>query len=174
MHHYLTYQYVPAPWSIYEGVSKLSPGHILTWQDGKVEARQVLATGLRGTRNEQFSIGSRSRRTAAGTAARGDQDPDVQRAAAGRVPVGRRRLLRSGRGDGAKHPPEPVKTFSIGFEDGRSTNGTTLGGRRHYGTDHHELVVTSSALEVLPSLAWHFDEPFADSSAIPTVSTSPR
>ena len=40
LHHYLTYQYVPAPWSIYEGVSKLLPGHILTWQDGKIETRR--------------------------------------------------------------------------------------------------------------------------------------
>ena len=69
----------------------------------------------------------------------------------------------------ARLTSEPVKTFSIGFED------RAFDERRYarmvaerYGTDHHELVVSPSALDVLPTLAWHFDEPFADSSAIPS------
>jgi asparagine synthase (glutamine-hydrolysing) len=62
-----------------------------------------------------------------------------------------------------------VKTFSIGFDE------QAFDERRYarklaewYGTDHHELVVRPSAIDVLPALAWHFDEPFADSSAIPS------
>ena len=73
----------------------------------------------------------------------------------------------------ARSASEPVKTFSIGFED--ATFDERAHARivaSHYGTDHHEHVVTSSALEVLPSLAWHYDEPFADSSAIPTFYVS--
>jgi asparagine synthase (glutamine-hydrolysing) len=63
----------------------------------------------------------------------------------------------------------PIRTFSIGFaeQDFDELQFARQVARR-YGTDHYELVVKPSALEVLPQLAWHFDEPFADSSSIPT------
>ena len=67
----------------------------------------------------------------------------------------------------------PVRTFSIGFDE---ADFDELRFARQvatrYGTDHYELVVKPNALEVLPRLAWHFDEPFADSSAIPTYYVS--
>ena len=69
----------------------------------------------------------------------------------------------------ARQASGPVKTFSIGFEDGRfdeRAHARRLAG--YYGTEHQEFVVTPAALDVLPTLAWHFGEPFADSSAIPS------
>ena len=67
----------------------------------------------------------------------------------------------------------PIRTFSIGFAE---SDFDELAYARQvaarYGTDHYELVVKPSALDVLPKLAWHFDEPFADSSAIPTYYVS--
>ena len=69
----------------------------------------------------------------------------------------------------ARVSTEPVKTFSIGFEDTRFDERTHARAvARQYGTDHHEFVVEASALDILPTLAWYFDEPFADSSAIPS------
>jgi len=64
---------------------------------------------------------------------------------------------------------QPVKTFSIGFPV-REYDETDYAKRvaEHLRTDHHEFQVTPHALDVLPELVWHFDEPFADSSAIPT------
>jgi asparagine synthase (glutamine-hydrolysing) len=63
----------------------------------------------------------------------------------------------------------PVRTFSIGFEDGAYNElAHARKVARHFGTDHTEFVVKPDALEVLPQLVWHFDEPFADASAIPT------
>ena len=88
LHHYLTYQYVPAPWSIYQDVRKLPPGHMLTWQDGRVETRRYWKLPC-GTARAGH-LGSAGRGAAAGAAARGDQDPDDERAAARRVPVRRR------------------------------------------------------------------------------------
>lgn len=64
---------------------------------------------------------------------------------------------------------EPVKTFSIGFEE--QDFSELHHARRvadHVGADHHEFIVRPDALEVLPTLVEHYGEPFADSSAIPT------
>ena len=64
---------------------------------------------------------------------------------------------------------QPVRTFTIGFEE---TDYSELEDARvvarHLGTDHHEMVVKASALDILPDLVWYLDEPFGDSSAVPT------
>jgi asparagine synthase (glutamine-hydrolysing) len=68
-----------------------------------------------------------------------------------------------------KHSAEPIKTFTIGFpvpEYDESKYAETVA--RHLGTDHRVLQVNPDALDVLPKLAYHYDEPFSDSSAIPT------
>jgi asparagine synthase (glutamine-hydrolysing) len=63
----------------------------------------------------------------------------------------------------------PVKTFSIGFEE---KDFDELGYAKlvseYFSTEHHEFVVKPNAIEILPELVWHYNEPFADSSAIPT------
>jgi asparagine synthase (glutamine-hydrolysing) len=73
----------------------------------------------------------------------------------------------------AQESPEPVRTFSIGFEE-RSfdelSRARTVA--RRYGTDHHELVLRPDAAALLPEIAAAFDEPFADSSALPTYVVS--
>jgi asparagine synthase (glutamine-hydrolysing) len=69
----------------------------------------------------------------------------------------------------AQASPRPVKTFSIGFDDpdfDELEHARTVA--RHFGTDHHEFVVRPDGLAILDDLIGHFDEPFADSSAIPT------
>ena len=63
----------------------------------------------------------------------------------------------------------PVKTFAIGFPDPKydETHYAELAAR-HLGTEHQTFIVEPKAWETLPALAWQFDEPFADSSALPT------
>jgi asparagine synthase (glutamine-hydrolysing) len=170
LHHYLTYQYVPAPWSIYEGVSKLPPGHMLTWQDGTIETRRYWE--LPSARNERFSSVPQAAERLRELLLEATRIRMVSER-----PLG---AFLSGGVDSsavvaamARSASEPVKTFCIGFEDAvldERAYARIVADR--YGTDHHEEVVTSSALEVLPSLAWHYDEPFADSSAIPTFYVS--
>jgi asparagine synthase (glutamine-hydrolysing) len=63
----------------------------------------------------------------------------------------------------------PVKTFSIGFsEQDFSELEYARMVARHLGTDHHEFVVSPHTVDILPKLAWHYGEPFADSSALPS------
>jgi asparagine synthase (glutamine-hydrolysing) len=64
---------------------------------------------------------------------------------------------------------KPVKTFTIGFEEsGFSEIDDARNVASHLGTDHNEIIVRPSALEILPDLVWYLDEPFGDSSALPT------
>jgi asparagine synthase (glutamine-hydrolysing) len=64
---------------------------------------------------------------------------------------------------------QPVRTFSVGFEESEySELADARLVAKYLGTDHHEMVVKPSALEILPELVWHLDEPFGDSSAVPT------
>ena len=73
----------------------------------------------------------------------------------------------------AEESSRPVKTFSIGFEDEAFNElpYARLQAER-YGTEHHELMVKPDAAEVLPLLVRHYNEPFADSSALPTYYVS--
>ena len=67
----------------------------------------------------------------------------------------------------------PIQTFSIGFsEKAFDERSYAREAAARLKTDHHEFIVDPSAVEMLPRLIWHYDEPFADSSAIPTMSLS--
>ena len=165
LHHYLTYQYVPAPWSIYQGIQKLPPGHLLSWHNGvavisrywrldctesSVSSIPEAAEKLRELLLDATRVRMISERPL-GAFLSGGVDSSAVVAAMARL------------------SPMPVKTFSIGFDN--DLFDERLHARRlaeHYGTDHSEFVVTPAGLDLLPTLAWHFDEPFADASAIPT------
>jgi asparagine synthase (glutamine-hydrolysing) len=73
----------------------------------------------------------------------------------------------------AQHMNQPVKTFSIGFnEDSYNELKYARLTAKKLGTDHHEFIVTPQICDVIDDLVWHFDEPFADPSAIPTYMVS--
>lgn len=165
LHHYLTYQYVPAPWSIYEGVSKLPPAHTLAYEGGKARItrywklsyankldlpEEEAAERMRELIRECTRIRLISERPL-GALLSGGVDSSLVVAAM------------------AEQMSEPVKTFTIGFDDNRfdERKYARMVAER-FGTEHHELVVTPDLLDIIPKLVWHYDEPFADSSAIPT------
>src|SRR4051812_39881634 len=163
--HYLTFLYTPRDASIFEGVHKLPPGHYLRWRDGRTEVKQYWRIGER----ETFS-GSESDAVAAlGTVL---QDA-VRSHMVSDVPLGA--FLSGGVDSSAvvgmmsRASSQPVKTFSIGFDEpefDELEHARTVA--RHFGTEHHEFVVRPDGLTILEDLIGHFDEPFADSSAIPT------
>ena len=163
--HYLAFLYTPRDASIFEGVRKLPPGHFLRWRDGRSQIVRYweIAADESFSGSEQDAI-----------AALGDVLQDAVRShMVSDVPLG---AFLSGGVDSsavvgmmAQASSRPVKTFSIGFDDpafDELEHARVVA--RHFGTDHHEFVVKPDGLSILGDLIAHFDEPFADSSAIPT------
>lgn len=175
---YLRHNYVPAPHSIYEGISKLEPGSILTISEGSPEPRyRVYWSGA------AIAL-DRSRRSAGLSAQEAvDGCESVLKAAIGRqmmadVPLG---AFLSGGIDSATvvslmqaQSTRPVRTFTIGFHESRYNEADHAKSiASHLGTDHTELYVTAEeAMAVIPRLPTIYDEPFADSSQIPTFLVS--
>ena len=168
LHAYLTYQYVPAPLTIFKGIRNLPPGHYLICEaeDGvKLERywRLPWVAEDKGPRNV----------SGWGHLLREELEESVKLRLISDVPLG---AFLSGGIDSsvivglmAKHTTQPVKTFSIGFQE--KTFDELSHARvvsRHFGTEHYEFVVRPNAVDLLPKLVWHYNEPFADSSAIPT------
>lgn len=174
----LRHNYIPAPHSIYRGIHKVLPGHILTLRAGNREpisqaywsALEVAERGI----SEPFS-GSEEEAT--------DQLEALLRDAIklrmiADVPLG---AFLSGGIDSSTvvalmqaQSDRPVKTFSIGFhEKGYNEAEDAKKIAQHLGTDHTELYVTpEEAMAVIPRLPDLYDEPFSDSSQIPTFLVS--
>jgi asparagine synthase (glutamine-hydrolysing) len=169
IHHYLTYQCVPAPLCAFKGVHKLLPGHYLLARNGRFEVRRYWKLSHRpkfAARTERERRGLERElieRLDEATALRMISDVPLGAFLSGGVDSSAIVALMSERSS------TPVRTFSIGFDD--DAYNELAHARRvaaHFGTDHTEFVVRPNALEILPQLVWHFDEPFADASAIPT------
>jgi asparagine synthase (glutamine-hydrolysing) len=175
---YLRYLYVPAPLGIYEGIHKQLPGTILTLRAGSRDVAtrtywSVAAAAERGVAN-------RFRGTEAEAADTLDallRDAVALRMVAD-VPLG---VFLSGGVDSSlvtalmqAQTSQPVKTFTIGFAEGAYDEAKYAAAiAKHLGTAHTELYVTpADALNVIPSLPSMYDEPFADSSQIPTYLVS--
>ncbi|MEW6249980.1 MAG: asparagine synthase (glutamine-hydrolyzing) [Planctomycetota bacterium] len=171
LHRYLIFQYVPAPHSIYRDFSKLLPGHYLTLEASRpLDDRPRAYWRLEPRPFAGNYDDAKARLGELLTAA-------VRKRLIADVPLG---AFLSGGVDSSivvalmrALGVSPLRTFSIGFPDPRYDE-TTYARRvaERFGTEHHEHVVTPEAREILDLLAWHFDEPFADSSAIPTYYVS--
>lgn len=169
IHHYLTYQSVPAPMSAFRGVRKLPPAHYLEVSEGHIELHRywklsyAAPHAVKSVREERALEAELLHRLEEAVAVRMISD----------VPLG---AFLSGGIDSsavvalmARHSSGPVRTFSIGFDD---DDYDELPYARQvaerFGTRHLEFVVKPQAAEILPRLVRQYDEPFADASAIPT------
>jgi asparagine synthase (glutamine-hydrolysing) len=165
LEHYLAFLYTPADRSIFPGVFKLLPGHLLEWHDGRADTAPFW----------ELPVAEMSRVDEA--AAADELDARLRDAVRSHlvsdVPVG---AFLSGGLDSslvvglmAEVSDQPVRTFSIGFDEPAydELDSARLVAR-HFRTEHHEFIVRPDALGIVERLVEHFDEPFADSSAIPT------
>ncbi|MCP1750203.1 asparagine synthase (glutamine-hydrolyzing) [Bradyrhizobium elkanii] len=174
---FMRHNYIPAPHTIYRDVYKLEPGTILTLEVGREpqtekfwDARQVALDGLSNplTGNEASLVEQLETLLVDAVRKRTMADVPLGAFLSGGVDSSTVVALMKAANVG------PVKTFSIGFEQKAFNEAPHAAAiARHLGTDHTELIVTSQeALEVVPKLSEIFDEPFADSSQIPTYLVS--
>ncbi|MGA1794322.1 MAG: asparagine synthase (glutamine-hydrolyzing) [bacterium] len=166
LHHYLTFQYIPHPMTIYKGIMKLPPAHYLVWENGAIHTARYWDLDYR-TKHAASSMEDLEAQFI-------DRFEDAVRIRLmSDVPLGA--FLSGGIDSSAtvammsRLTNAPVKTFSIGFED-HAYNELSYARKvaRLFNTEHHEFIVRPNAAQILPSLIWHYDEPFADSSAIPS------
>ncbi|MCM8805135.1 MAG: asparagine synthase (glutamine-hydrolyzing) [Candidatus Omnitrophica bacterium] len=163
---FLTYQAIPSPYTIFTHIRKLQPGHFLLWKDGSVKIErywQIDFTKKLILKDEQEYIDAMWEKLKEATKIRMISD----------VPLG---AFLSGGIDSStivgimsEFSTSPVKTFSIGFEE---TDFSELKYAKivaqKFSTEHNEFIVRPDIISILPKLVWHYNEPFADSSMVPT------
>src|SRR6266566_309763 len=166
---YLVYRYVPTPNTLFKNVMKLPAAHILIYEDGQISTKRYWELPFTPTCQD-------------------DEATAIERILAllkdavkvrlmSEVPLG---AFLSGGVDSSvvvglmsQMMSQPVKTFSIGFEeDDYSELPYARQIAEHFGTDHHEFLVRPELISVLPQLVWAYDEPFADASMLPTYYVS--
>jgi len=168
---FLAFNSIPAPLSIFRETRKLAPGHVLVREgDGEVRLERYARPGPlpeRGDDDEAELVEELRARLRDSVRAHLVSDVPVGVLLSGGVDSGLLAAL------AAQESPEPVRTFSIGFEEqsfDELADARVVAER--YRTDHRELVLRPDAALLLPALAEAFDEPFADSSALPTYLVS--
>lgn len=167
---YLSFGYVPEEFCILNGVKKLPPGHSLTYREGRVEVREywdIELTPLDADMPEaEWCRFLRDKLREA-----------VEVRLISEVPLG---AFLSGGVDSStivglmsQLSAQPVKTFSIGFrEDSFDELKYARIAAKHFNTEHHEFIVTPDLFDLVNEIVRHFDEPFADQSALPTYMLS--
>jgi len=162
---YLSYLCVPAPMTAFKEIRKLEPGHWMRWKAGEIKMQRYwlpdFSNKIKISETEAIEETARILRES------------TKLRMISEVPLG---AFLSGGVDSstvvalmAQESSQPVKTFSIGFEE-EDFSELKYAKRvaEHVGAEYHEFIVKPDALEVLPKLVEHYGEPYADSSAIPT------
>ena len=162
---YLTYGYVPQPATILEGVNKLPPAHYAVWRDGRLSLTRYWSPDWNAEQDSPPGEDVERLRALLAEAVAEQMIADV--------PLG---AFLSGGVDSTiivglmqQASSRPVKTFAIGFDDPAfDETRYAEAAARYLGTEHHTFRIEPRAWETIAALADQFDEPFADSSALPT------
>jgi len=164
---YLSLGYVPAPWTIFRGAAKLPAGHLAVCD----------ARGLRIERYWDLELHAEDAGAGADSDLAHELEALLGEAVRDRlesdVPLGA--FLSGGLDSGTivslmgDHLAQPVRTHTVGFADRQTDEREDAAAvARALGTDHVATEVRPDLADVLPRIAWHLDEPFADPSAVPT------
>ncbi len=166
---YFSLGYIPAPRSIYRAIKKVQPGHYLHVSGRKVEEFRYWDISF--AESQEFTESQWLEKLLS------EFEDAVRIRLMSEVPLG---AFLSGGLDSsavvammARIQDQPVKTATIGFnEDKFDESQYARQVSEHLKTDHHERIVTPDKIATIEKLAWHYDEPFADSSALPTYFVS--
>jgi len=163
---YLTYQAIPSPYTIFKKIKKLPPGHFLVWNNGSIDIRRywhIDFTKKLKLSDENQYMEAMWEKLKESTKIRMVSD----------VPLG---AFLSGGIDSStivglmnEFSDHPVKTFSVGFEESDfSELQYARVVAKKFNTNHNEFIVKPDIISILPELVWHYNEPFGDSSMVPT------
>lgn len=162
---FLTYQYIPHPGTIFKGVHKLPPGHfaILDERGLRVERYWDFDPSIEHEISEQSAVERLRELLTDSVRLRMRSDVPLGSFLSGGIDSS---LITALAGD---HTDKALRTFSIGFPvaDFDETKYAAQVAE-HLHTNHTRFEVTPSAIDILEKLVWHYDEPFGDSSAVPT------
>jgi len=166
IHYYLTYQYIPSPMTIWKGVYRLEPASYLVLnKEGRLKMTRYWSIDFRKKTKLSFEESKRIIRELLKEATKLRLISDV--------PLG---AFLSGGIDSSiivgfmsQLSSKPVKTFSIGFQEQEFSEleYARIVAKR-FGCDHHEFIVKPDYINILPKIVWHYDQPYADSSAFPS------
>ncbi|MEZ6135220.1 MAG: asparagine synthase (glutamine-hydrolyzing), partial [Pirellulaceae bacterium] len=162
---YFLYGYIPHPGTIYQNVFKLPPAHLASWEAGQLNVRRYWQPERAPDADTPIDTLRANLRQALDEAVRLRMRSDV--------PLG---TFLSGGIDSTiitgcmqQQSKTPVQSYSIGFPEKKYDESEfAVEAAAHLGTQHHQLMVEPHSLDVIDKLVEHFDEPFADSSAVPT------
>ncbi len=168
---FLTLQYIPSPISIFKAVKKLEPASVLVFEDGRETVEKYWDLPVGEEKQGHIPLPELKERLKA------ELSEAVKIRLMSEVPLG---AFLSGGIDSsivtalmAKHSDQPVKTFAIGFKEEKfSELGYARQVAKMYGTKHTEFTVEARMVDVLEKLAWHYGEPYADCSALPSYFVS--
>jgi asparagine synthase (glutamine-hydrolysing) len=168
---YLSLNYIPAPWTIFKNIYKLRPGHLLTVHNGVLKEERFW--DVASTKTASASHHGDFEQTK--TALFGALEEAVCSQMIADVPLG---AFLSGGIDSsvivglmARNATRPVKTYSIGYEDMPMYDETAYAREvaAFHKTDHHEIKLNAKdIIHAIPDVLNALDEPFGDSSAVPT------
>lgn len=167
---YLGFQYIPSPRTIFQDIHALPPAYVMTCdRTGNIRKRQYWDLDFRKKTGITFNEAKEQ--------ARGLLEEATRLRMISDVPLG---AFLSGGHDSSiivglmsRLSSSPVKTFSIGFDEAEFSelNYARLVAK-HFNTEHHEFIVRPNFIELLPKIVWHYGQPFADSSALPSYIVS--
>jgi len=166
---YFTFLYIPAPKTIYQQVRKVPPAHYIVFSEAGARQQSYWDLSFAEVEQKSEEQWCETLREALLEA--------VRIRLMSEVPLG---SFLSGGVDSsavvacmAQLMSRPVSTCTVGFNEERySEISHARSVARHFGADHHQTMVSPNAADVVERLAWHYDEPFADSSSVPTYYVS--
>ena len=164
LHEFLTLQYVPGPETMFRNIKKLQPGHILTYQKGKIIIKKYWDIKIEPLIKMEENACSEHILNLL--------KDSVKMRLMSEVPLG---VYLSGGLDSSAIvaimsmvSDEPVKTYTVGFDHPTDEFKYAKIIAEQFNTDHQELIVKADTTKILPEIVWHFDEPNADPASLPT------
>jgi asparagine synthase (glutamine-hydrolysing) len=169
IHHYLTFNYVPAPWTIWRGIRHVMPGTWMKFMRSGVETRRWWDLSAQRERDFEFDAWAQEFMGILDDATRIRLRADVPWGAFLSGGVDSSTIV----GLMARHVKEPVKTFCIGFADPRfDESAFAAEAARRFGCDHISEIAELNMLDRWPHVLYHLDQPHGDASFMPTLRVS--